>query len=858
MSDETRAKELFLDALEQADGERAGFVRAACAGDDGLSARVERLLAAHASAERRLAQPREGALAPGAVFGPYRLVEPIGEGGFGVVWRARQETPVRREVALKVLRSGAERGDGLARFELERQALAALTHPNVARVYEGGSERGRPWFAMEWIDGLEITAHVERARASVRERLRLFLDVCRAIQHAHQRGIIHRDIKPSNVLVCSVDGVSQVKVIDFGIAQVGAELRGDWTRRTLTGQVLGTPSYMSPEQLLDTRDVDTRSDVYSLGMLLYELLVGAAPFEPSWLRERGPSEALRILREQDPPRPSTRATALAGPSAGRARELRGELDWIVMRCLEKDRERRYATVADLIADLERHALGQPVLAGPPSRIYRARKFARRHAFALGALTVTLLALLAGTTLATLEARRARRAERAELAAGTQARLEAERFQSIAEFLEHLLLSIDPAFAQGRDVTLLREILDRAASGIADRGDRPPEVEASLRRVIGGAYASLAEHDLALAQLERALELRRAALGADAPDTIELEGELAGVRMAAGELARAESLLGDALARARTVLGPDDARTLSLLSNFATLQRALGRPAQALELLSELEERRIRTLGREHDDTLLVSNNLALALEDAGRGEEAAERLGAILEVQLARHGERHPRTLAAMGNHASTLAGIGRTQEAEELLRRVLALKLELLEPAHPSVIVSRNNLANLLLGAGRQAEALEQIEAALAVVRADTDPHARLLVNQADGLRALGRTQEALASARRACAAAYASVGRDTPLARACEARLADTLLEAGASAEAEPLARGLLAALEADPEAGAGRRADARLRLGLVLAALGRTDEARAELERGLDEPESEPEWRRRAEAALASLDG
>ena len=490
MTDEMRAKELFLDALERPPEERTAFLHSECAGDADLAARVGRLFSAHELAERRLGRASAPPLAAGTRLGPYTLVEPLGEGGFGVVWRARQESPVRRDVALKVLRGGAERRDGIARFELERQTLAALTHPGIARVYEGGSDHGRPWFAMELIDGVEITAFAERGDAPLEARLELFLDVCRAIQHAHQRGVIHRDIKPSNVLVSTVDGVPHVKVIDFGIAQVDPELRGDWTRRTLTGQVLGTPSFMSPEQLTDARDVDTRSDVYALGVLLYELVAGVPPFAQAWLRERGPSEALRILREEDPPRPSARVASLG--STQRARELRGDLDWIVMRCLEKDRERRYATVADLGADVERHLRGEAVLAGPPSRLYRASKFARRHALALGALAAVLLALAAGTTFATVEMRRARRAQRAEAAAAARAQLEVERFQSIAEFLEHLLLSIDPAFAEGRDVSLLREILDRAASGIADRGDRPAVVEASLRRVIGGAYKSLAE------------------------------------------------------------------------------------------------------------------------------------------------------------------------------------------------------------------------------------------------------------------------------------------------------------------------------------------------------------------------------
>ncbi|HEX6883586.1 MAG TPA: serine/threonine-protein kinase [Planctomycetota bacterium] len=854
MSVEARAKELFLDALEQAPGERPAFVAAGSVGDVELRERVEALLSAHERAERRLARPAAPPLVPGLAFGPYRLVAPLGEGGFGAVWRARQEEPVRREVALKVLRVASERGENLARFEIERQTLASLTHPGIARVYDGGSAHGRPWFALELIEGLEITAHVERARAPLRTRLALFADVCRALQHAHQRGVIHRDVKPSNVLVAVVDGTPVVKVIDFGIALVQGD--ADWTRRTLTGQLLGTPGAMSPEQLAGARDVDTRADVYALGVLLYELLVGAPPFEHAWLRARGPSEALRILREEDPPRPSVRA-ALRGDSA-RARALRGELDWIVLRCLEKDRERRYGSVAELLGDLERQERGEPVLAGPPSRLYRARKFARRHALLLSALAVSVLALALGAGAATLEARRARRAERVAAQSAEAARLESGRFQAIAEFFEHVLLSIDPAIARGRDTALLGEVLERAARGLADRVERPPEVEATLRRAIGGAYAALAQYEPALEQLERALALRRAALGPEDPATLALAAEHAGVLGQAGKHQQAEALLSEMLPHARRVLGPDDPRTLSMLSNRSTLLRSLGRTSEAIALMTELEERRARTLGPEHEDTLLVTNNLALALVDAGRLAEGAERLRRLMELQVARLGEEHPRALAAMGNYATVLDDLGRLDECEALLARVLELKLRILEPAHPSVIVSQNNLASIVERAGRLEEALELYEQALAHVRPGTDQAARLFLNHSDCLRRLGRSTEAVASAREALASALDSVGPEASLTRACDGRLADALLAAGEPREAEEAARRAHDAAQADPDAPPAERADARLRLGLALAALGKGGEARAELEAGLADPAAPSERRQRAEEVLGEMGG
>ena len=853
MTLEARAKEVFLDALELAESQREAFVRDACGGDAALCSRVEDLLAASASADRRLsAQPLGLVLEAGTRLGPYQLVAPLGEGGFGVVWRARQEAPVRREVAIKVLR-GVGNADGIARFEIERQALAALTHPGIARVYDGGTAHGRPWFAMELVEGEPITTWVRRHRASTRTRLALFLETCRAIQHAHQRGVIHRDVKPSNVLVGDVDGEPRVKVLDFGIARVEGELQGDWTRQTLTGQVLGTPGYMSPEQIRDTRDVDTRSDVYSLGVLLYELLVDVAPFDTTKLRERGPSEALRTLCEVDPPRPSARAASLGGAVAERARELRGDLDWIVMCCLEKDRERRYPSVAGLIADVERHLRGEPVLAGPPSRVYRARKFARRHRLALGLSAATALALVGGTAWALLELQRARRAERAEAQAAASARLESERAQSIAEFLEHLLLSIDPAIARGRDVTLLREILDRAALGIADRGDRPPLVEASLRRIIGGAYASLGDHGPALEQLEQALALRREHLGDDAPETIELQGEVGGVLLLSGRLLEGEAMLAPALARARATFGEDDERTLTMLENHASAQRSLGRPEESLELLGELVERRARTLGPGHDSTLLALNNWALALSDAGRAEAALEPLRRIMEAQIARNTERHPRSLIAMNNYAGALQSVGRLDESEALVRRVLDLKRELLSPDHPSVIVSMNNLAKLLEQSGEHEEALRMLDAALELVQAGADQPPAPRMNRPDPARPPRRLAEAAQGARLARAVARETTGEDSPLSRACEDRLANALLDAGEAIEAEPFARRLYETLATDPRTSAESRANAMLRLGLVLALLGKDAEARALLTAGLADPAAADSWRERAAAAL-----
>jgi serine/threonine protein kinase/tetratricopeptide (TPR) repeat protein len=414
-------RDLFEAALELPPEERLTFVEGVCAGDPALRERLEALLRKHAQADSFLEQPAVPVLAapegptvregPGTVVGPYQLREQIGEGGFGIVFLAEQQPPLRRQVALKVVKPGMDSRQVIARFEAERQALALMDHPHIATVLDAGqTASGRPYFAMELVKGLAITDYCDRARFTPRQRLELFIPVCQAVQHAHQKGIIHRDLKPSNVLVTLQDGASVVKVIDFGIAKALGQQLSDKTLYTSFAQMIGTPPYMSPEQAaLSNLDIDTRSDIYSLGVLLYELLTGTTPFEKERLKAVGYDEIRRIIREEEPPRPSTRMSTLAqadttvatGPRSD-ARQLshlfRGELDWIVMKCLEKDRNRRYESASALAADVQRYLMDEPVLACPPSGLYRFRKFARRNRgrlAAAGLLAVLLLAAVAG-------------------------------------------------------------------------------------------------------------------------------------------------------------------------------------------------------------------------------------------------------------------------------------------------------------------------------------------------------------------------------------------------------------------------------------------------------------------------------
>src|SRR5438874_6926511 len=406
-----REQSIFIGALERDAAGRSGFLDVECGDDSTLRRRVERLLHHHEHTTSFLAvpaapaRPVDGAATvdqslceqPGTVVGPYKLLEQIGEGGMGVVFLAEQQRPVRRQVALKVIKAGMDTRQVVARFEAERQALAMMDHVNIARVLDAGAtESGLPYFVMELVHGVPITKYCDDNRLTPRQRLELFVPVCRAIQHAHQKGIIHRDIKPSNVMITLYDGMPVAKVIDFGVAKATEQRLTEQTLFTQYGTLVGTLEYMSPEQAeMSALGVDTRSDIFSLGVLLYELLTGSTPLTHKRLKEAAYAEVLRMIKEEEPPKPSTRLSdsgeALASISAQRHMEpakltklVRGELDWIVMKCLEKDRNRRYETANGFAADVQRYLNDEPVQACPPSAGYRFRKFARRNKAGLAA------------------------------------------------------------------------------------------------------------------------------------------------------------------------------------------------------------------------------------------------------------------------------------------------------------------------------------------------------------------------------------------------------------------------------------------------------------------------------------------
>jgi serine/threonine protein kinase len=582
---QNRVRSIFLHAVEHYQPEQwEAYLDEVCGDDSDLRARVRALLDADQRADSLIddavppdfepsatanlpSLPTEG---PGMVIGPYKLIEQIGEGGMGVVYRAEQTSPVRRTVALKIIKPGMDTRQVIARFEAERQALALMDHPGIAKVLDAGAtDAGRPYFVMELVKGVPITTYCDTVHLTPRERLELFIPVCQAIQHAHQKGIIHRDVKPSNVLVTMLDGKPVPKVIDFGVAKAIDQRLTERTMFTQHGAIVGTFEYMSPEQAeLSGLDIDTRSDIYSLGVLLYELLAGSTPLEKEKVREAAYSEILRLIRETEPPKPSTRLSdsgdRLASLAAQRrmeparlTRQVRGELDWIVMKALDKDRTRRYETASGFARDLERHVNGEPVEAGPPSAWYKLRKLVRKRralVATVGAFgAMLLIAATAGTYLAIRATNAERLAKRRLLEATTaktaveaaekSARAEADKSKAINDFLtEDLLTQAEPGKNSPEDRVTLLEVLDRAADKVGDHFRDQPELEAELGLTIAWTYHGLSSWTKAERHSRAVLESSRRRLGRESQVALVAQSRLAHTYITLADSMRAFHLL----------------------------------------------------------------------------------------------------------------------------------------------------------------------------------------------------------------------------------------------------------------------------------------------------------------------------
>jgi eukaryotic-like serine/threonine-protein kinase len=716
--------------------QRANYIKAASGGDAALEQCVQALIEARLEAgtvpEPAVPQPR-GTIAislppsekPGDRIGPYKILQLIGEGGCGMVYMAEQEHPVRRRVALKVIKLGMDTRQVVARFEAERQALALMDHPHIARVLDAGAtDTGRPFFVMELVRGIRITDYCDQNNLSTNQRLELFIQVCRAIQHAHQKGIIHRDIKPSNILVTLHDGVPVPKVIDFGIAKAIDQRLTDKTLFTQFEQFIGTPAYMSPEQAeMSGLDIDTRADIYSLGVLLYELLTSRTPFDPKELLAAGLDAMRRVIREQEPPKPSTRlSTMLAGDLTTVAKQhhapppklihlIRGDLDWIAMKALEKDRTRRYETASGFAADIERFLTNEPVVARPPSSLYRLQKLVRRNRLAFAAAGAVSLSILIGLVVSTWMFVREKGARRL-------ADREASRSQQVALFLEDMLKGVGPSVALGRDTTLVREILDKTVGRLTTDLKNQPEVQAELCNTIGEVYR-------ALGQLKKAEEMHRDArtlqgkvTGSKRADVATSLTDLAFVLRDQGKLAEAESLQREALELRRKLYGNEHPEVALSLNSLALVLRSQGKLAEAERLHREALAMQKKLLGNEHLSVATSLNNLALALRDQGKLADAERSFRESLGMQQKLLGEKHPAVAITMDNLAFVLRDEAKLAEAETLVRQSLAMQRTLFGAEHPSVATALNNLALVLAAQAKYADAADLHREALAMRR--------------------------------------------------------------------------------------------------------------------------------------------
>jgi tetratricopeptide (TPR) repeat protein len=718
--------DLLERALALSPDQRPAFMNQACPSDQALRGEIEALLASSDNVRTSFlesppldkfggdgdsASEPECTLRDGQVFAErFQLMRKLGEGGMGQVWLAEQTSPVRRPVAVKLIRAGMYDESVVKRFQAERQALAMMDHPAIAKVFDAGATPlGQPYFVMEYVPGLAITEYCDRKKLKIADRLELFIRACEGVQHAHQKAIIHRDLKPANILVVENDGKPVPRIIDFGLAKATMPQMDGETLFTQVGHFVGTPGYMSPEQAdPNVKGIDTRTDVYSLGAVLYVLLAGSQPLDIKAGEKLQLDELLRRLREEEPPSPSVKVSGDRETSSATAEArgteprqlvslLRGDLDWITMKALEKNRSRRYGSASEFAADIKRYLNHEAVQAVPPSLAYRTRKFARRYRVALATTSAFALVLLVAAIVSVREGFRANR--------------EAAVAEAVNDFLQNDLLAQASASAQSGPRTKpdpdlkVRTALDRAANRIEGKFTKQPEVEASIRDTMGRTYKDLGLYPEARKQLERALELRRRARGAQNAKTLKSMTSLGRVVYLQGNYAEAEALESKALEAERRVLGPEDPDTLTSMRELGSVYRSVGKFAQAEALLTQTSEIQKRVLGPEHPDTLSSMNNLAVIYYEEGKYAQAEALEIQTLEIQKRVLGPEHPVTLVSMLTLAEAYTGEGKYTQAEQLQTQILEIQKRVLGPEHPDTLESMNNLAVIYIDEGNYAQ---------------------------------------------------------------------------------------------------------------------------------------------------------
>jgi serine/threonine protein kinase len=804
-----RIIDLLHEARSRPPGaQRERFLAAECGDDAALQQQIVSLLGAEADEGASDFLKPPSALSPeieaelarlkpeevGERIGPYKLREQIGEGGFGVVWVAEQQEPVRRTVALKIIKMGMDTKEVVARFEQERQALAMMDHPNIARVFDAGAtEHGRPFFVMELVRGIKITDYCDQANLPTTERLALFNTVCHAVQHAHQKGIIHRDLKPSNILVTLHDGVPVPKVIDFGVAKATQGRLTEHTVYTQFQQMIGTPLYMSPEQAeMSGLDVDTRTDIYALGVLLYELLTGRTPFDADALMKASYDEMRRIIREQEPQKPSTvldtmahaKLTTVAHHRASEPPKLihaiRGDLDWIVMKTLEKDRSRRYETANGLATDLQRHLNDEPVAARPPSKAYQFRKLVRRNKLAFAAASAVIAALVLGVAASTWQAVRATRAERAQSRLRSEAEVsqkqsqtEAAKASAISNFLQEMLRSANPDSLKGSEYSV-RQLLDDYSAGLANHFEGQPEVEAAVRTTIGNAYHRLGFPDKASGHLERALALRRRIFGPQAEQVAETLTDCAWSSFERDQHSQAELYAREALEiyRKRGISGQRVISALFPLQRTLIMDKRFGEADAVTEEAFAIA----RSKSIESPELASMIHGLADVRNNQSRYPEAESLARKALEMHRRLRGAEHPETAWALFTLGVSLRNQQKLTEAEATLRESVRIFSRYYSPGYKTIEFAMNELKAVLEAQG-DATALKAL-----VVEG---PVRRVEPNDPNSERAL---REALASQRE-------SAGSEHPRTAELLGSLSLLLRQKGKLPEAETTAREALA---------------------------------------------------------------